>query len=129
MGIVYTIIIGAICGYIADALMKNNGYGLVINIIIGIAGSYIGGWAFAQLGLTINVCHTILNQIIIGAVGAIIILFILGVIRGGRNQFLRFACMEVPCVVTKALLACYKKISNVTVNLYIKNIFFFTFGC
>ncbi|MBT4413301.1 Uncharacterized membrane protein YeaQ/YmgE, transglycosylase-associated protein family [Polaribacter sp. Hel1_33_78] len=86
MGIVYTIIIGAICGYIADALMKNNGYGLVINIIIGIAGSYIGGWAFAQLGLTINVGHTILNQIIIGAVGAIIILFILGLIRGGRNR-------------------------------------------
>jgi uncharacterized membrane protein YeaQ/YmgE (transglycosylase-associated protein family) len=82
MGILYTIIIGAVCGYIADALMRNNGYGLIINIIIGIAGSYIGGWAFAQLGLTINVGHPILNQIIIGASGAIIILFILGIIKG-----------------------------------------------
>ena len=86
MGILYTIIIGAICGYIADALMKNNGYGLLINIIIGIAGSFVGGWAFAKLGLTINVGNSILNQIIIGASGAIIILFILGLIRGGRNR-------------------------------------------
>jgi uncharacterized membrane protein YeaQ/YmgE (transglycosylase-associated protein family) len=71
--------------------MKNNGYGLIINIIIGIVGSYIGGWAFAQLGLTINVGYPILNQIIIGASGAIIILFILGIIRsasirGGRRR-------------------------------------------
>tara|TARA_B110000091_G_scaffold149796_1_gene159460 strand:+ start:903 stop:1178 length:276 start_codon:yes stop_codon:yes gene_type:complete len=86
MGILYTIIIGAVCGYIADALMRNNGYGLIINIIIGIAGSYIGGWAFAQLGLTINVGYPILNQIIIGASGAIIILFILGLIRSGSNR-------------------------------------------
>jgi uncharacterized membrane protein YeaQ/YmgE (transglycosylase-associated protein family) len=86
MGILYTIIIGAICGYIADALMRNNGYGLIINIIIGIAGSYIGGWAFAQLGLTINVGHTIVNQIIVGAIGAIIILFILGLLKGTRTR-------------------------------------------
>jgi uncharacterized membrane protein YeaQ/YmgE (transglycosylase-associated protein family) len=86
MGILYTIIIGAICGYIADALMRNNGYGLIVNIIIGIAGSYIGGWAFAQLGLTINVGHTIANQIIVGAIGAIIILFILGLLKGTRTR-------------------------------------------
>tara|TARA_B100000795_G_C22803421_1_gene443256 strand:+ start:2833 stop:3108 length:276 start_codon:yes stop_codon:yes gene_type:complete len=86
MGILYTIIIGAVCGYIADALMRNNGYGLIINIIIGIAGSYLGGWAFAQLGLTVNVGYPILNQIIIGASGAIIILFILGLIRSGSNR-------------------------------------------
>ena len=86
MGILYTIIIGAICGYIADALMRNNGYGLIVNIIIGIAGSYFGGWAFAQLGLTINVGHTIVNQIIVGAIGAIIILFILGLLKGTRTR-------------------------------------------
>ena len=27
-----------------------------------------------------------------------------------------FACMEVPCVMIKALFVCYKKMNNVTVN-------------
>lgn len=38
----YIIVIGAVCGYIADVLMSDNGYGLLISIIIGIAGSFVG---------------------------------------------------------------------------------------
>ena len=86
MGILYTIIIGAICGYIADVLMRDNGFGLVVNIIIGIVGSFVGGWAFGQLGVNINVGNSILNDIIIGATGAIIILFIVGILRGGGRR-------------------------------------------
>ena len=50
-GIIYTIIIGAVCGYIADVLMSDNGYGLLVSIIIGIAGSFVGTWAFGELGI------------------------------------------------------------------------------
>ena len=42
MGILYTLIIGAVCGYIADVLMRDNGFGIIVNIIIGIAGSFVG---------------------------------------------------------------------------------------
>ena len=84
-GLLYTIIIGAICGYIADVLMSDNGYGLIISIIIGIAGSFVGAWAFGQLG--INAGSGWISDIIKGASGAIIILFILGIIRGrGRRR-------------------------------------------
>ena len=86
MGILYTIIIGAICGYIADVLMRDNGFGLLINIIIGIVGSFVGSWAFGQLGVNVNVGNAILNDIIVGATGAIIILFIVGILRGGGRR-------------------------------------------
>jgi uncharacterized membrane protein YeaQ/YmgE (transglycosylase-associated protein family) len=87
MGILYTIIIGAICGYIADVLMRDNGFGLIINIIIGIAGSFVGSWAYGELGLNISTGYPILNDIIIGASGAILILFIVGIFRsGGRRR-------------------------------------------
>lgn len=79
-GLLYTIIIGAICGYIADVLMSDNGYGLLVSIIIGIAGSFVGAWAFGQLG--IGVGSGWISDIIKGASGAIIILFILGIIKG-----------------------------------------------
>ena len=80
-GLLYTIIIGAICGYIADVLMSNSGYGLILSIIIGIAGSFVGTWAFVKLGISAG--SGWISDIIKGASGAIIILFILGLIRGG----------------------------------------------
>ena len=83
-GLLYTIIIGAICGYIADVLMSNSGYGLILSIIIGIAGSFVGTWAFVKLGISVG--SGWISDIIKGASGAIIILFILGLIRGGIDS-------------------------------------------
>ncbi|APZ45805.1 hypothetical protein BW723_05610 [Polaribacter reichenbachii] len=86
MGLLYTIIIGAICGYIADVLMRDNGFGLLVNIIIGIAGSFVGDWLYGQLGIKINVNPYWLEDIIVGATGAIVILFLVGVLRGTRAK-------------------------------------------
>jgi uncharacterized membrane protein YeaQ/YmgE (transglycosylase-associated protein family) len=86
MGILYTLLIGAICGYIADVLMRDNGFGLFFNIIIGVAGSFVGSWVFAKLGINFSVGQPILDDIIIGASGAIIILFIVGIFRGGGRR-------------------------------------------
>lgn len=86
MGFLYTIIIGAICGYIADVLMRDNGFGLIVNIIIGIAGSFVGNWLYGQLGIHLNLGSAILEDIIVGASGAIVILFLVGVLRGTRSR-------------------------------------------
>tara|TARA_B110000503_G_scaffold142179_1_gene238139 strand:- start:991 stop:1260 length:270 start_codon:yes stop_codon:yes gene_type:complete len=82
-GLLYTIIIGAVCGYIADVLMSNNGYGLILSIIIGIAGSVVGTWVFGKLGISVG--SGWISDIIKGASGAIIILFILGLTKGRRS--------------------------------------------
>lgn len=86
MGLLYTLIIGAICGYIADALMRDNGFGLIVNIIIGIVGSYVGKWLYGELGIHINIGSAIIEDIIVGATGAIVILFLVGVLRGTRSK-------------------------------------------
>ncbi|KOY51783.1 GlsB/YeaQ/YmgE family stress response membrane protein [Polaribacter dokdonensis] len=86
MGILYTIIIGAICGYIADVLMRDNGFGLIVNIIIGIAGSFVGDWLYGELGIKLNINPYWLEDIVVGATGAIIILFLVGVLRGTRAK-------------------------------------------
>jgi uncharacterized membrane protein YeaQ/YmgE (transglycosylase-associated protein family) len=86
MGLLYTIIIGAICGYIADVLMRDNGFGLIVNIIIGIAGSFEGKWLYGELGIHVNVGIAWLEDIIVGATGAIVILFLVGVLRGTRRR-------------------------------------------
>ena len=42
MDILYIVIVGAIAGYIADVLMLDNGFGLIVNIILGIVGGFVG---------------------------------------------------------------------------------------
>lgn len=53
MGILWTILIGFVIGVIAKFLMpgKDPG-GFIITTVIGIAGSWVGGWISAMLGGT-----------------------------------------------------------------------------
>ncbi|MEO1085286.1 MAG: GlsB/YeaQ/YmgE family stress response membrane protein [Acidobacteriota bacterium] len=76
--IVY-LIIGAIAGWLAGQIMKGRGFGAVGNIIVGIVGAFLGGVAFGALG--ISVAAGIVGSIITATVGAIILLFIIGLIK------------------------------------------------
>lgn len=73
MWLITVIIVGAIAGYIAGLLWKGSGYGPLMNIGIGVAGSVIGRFIFWILGI---VPTNIIGQIIIATGGALILLFL-----------------------------------------------------
>lgn len=51
MGILVTLIIGGIVGWLASLLMKTNAQmGILANVLVGIAGSFLGFWIAGQLG-------------------------------------------------------------------------------
>ena len=74
-GLVLTIVIGAVCGFLAGNLMKGGSLGLVPNIIVGIVGAAIFGYLFGSLSLIPNV--PFVNEIIGGTIGSVILLFVL----------------------------------------------------
>ena len=74
MGLLYSLLIGAIAGWLAGKLMKGGGFGLLINIILGIIGGFVAGWLFGELH--INFIEGIIGDILKGAIGASLILFI-----------------------------------------------------
>ena len=79
--IIIFIIIGAIAGWIAGLVMRGAGFGIIGNIIVGIVGAFIGGWLLGsvlKLALTGN---EYINFGIFGVVGAIILLFIIGLFK------------------------------------------------
>lgn len=78
MSFIYWIFIGAIAGWIAGLIMKGKGSGLFINMLIGIAGAFIGGWAFKFLGLT---SHSLLGSLATAVFGAVILLFVVKKIK------------------------------------------------
>ncbi len=70
--------IGAVAGWLAGTLMKGGGFGLLGNIVIGILGAIVGGWLFGFLGISFA---GILGSIIAATVGAVVLLFIIGLVK------------------------------------------------
>lgn len=69
MHFIWYIIIGTIAGAIAGKLMRGGGFGLLMNLIIGIAGGIVGGWLFALLGFAATGTSGNLITSVAGAVG------------------------------------------------------------
>ena len=85
MGILATLIIGGIAGFIAGKLMRGQGYGLIGNIIVGIIGSIIGGW-LSSLLVGVDLTNGFnLTTLIVSIIGAVIAIFIWGLIMGRRT--------------------------------------------
>lgn len=79
MGLLYSLLIGAVAGWLAGKFMKGGGFGLLINIILGIVGGVVAGWLFGKLG--INISSGILGDVLKGAIGASIILLVANLLK------------------------------------------------
>ncbi len=79
MNWLYIIIIGALAGWLAGIVWKGSGFGLIGNIITGIVGGMVGGWVAVQLGIGGG---GVIFQILIAAAGALVLIFLLKLIRG-----------------------------------------------
>lgn len=79
-GLLYTIIIGGLAGWIASTLMKGRGMGILMNIILGILGAFVGQAIFNALHVSGGVLGirtgSALMDIISATVGAVVVLFI-----------------------------------------------------
>ncbi len=69
--IVWWIIVGLIAGWLAGLVMKGGGFGILVDIILGILGGIVGGWIFGLLGIWPG--GGLIGSIIVAFVGAIIL--------------------------------------------------------
>lgn len=80
---IWSIIIGAIVGFLASKISGNDAQmGWLANIIVGIIGGAVGAFIFDKLGW--NTTGNILYQILMGIVGACIVLAIYNAITKKR---------------------------------------------
>ncbi len=78
LGWLWFIIIGILAGFIAGKIMRGGGFGLVVNLIVGIIGALLGGWIFGMLGIAAG---GILGSLVTATVGAIVLLWIVSLFR------------------------------------------------
>jgi uncharacterized membrane protein YeaQ/YmgE (transglycosylase-associated protein family) len=82
VGWIGTLFIGAIAGWIAEKVMKEN-HGLLKNIIIGVVGSFIGAFLANLLGIRLGEFFQgwFWGNLIVAAAGAIALLYVLRLVR------------------------------------------------
>jgi uncharacterized membrane protein YeaQ/YmgE (transglycosylase-associated protein family) len=78
MGLILSIVIGILAGYIGSLIVKGTGLGLVWNLIVGLIGGVIGGAVFEFIGLS---GYGLLWQLITATAGAVILLWIASMLR------------------------------------------------
>jgi uncharacterized membrane protein YeaQ/YmgE (transglycosylase-associated protein family) len=81
MGFIEWILVGLIAGWLAGKVMRGGGYGVLVDIILGILGGLLGGWLFGELGIWPGG----------GAIGAIIVAFVGAVILVGITRLIKRA--------------------------------------
>jgi uncharacterized membrane protein YeaQ/YmgE (transglycosylase-associated protein family) len=82
------IIVGGILGWLASIVMKTNDQqGLILNVVVGIVGAFLGGLLLAPLfGTgTINQSDFSMGSLLVSFLGAIILLAIVNFFRRRRR--------------------------------------------
>ncbi|HEX2596117.1 MAG TPA: GlsB/YeaQ/YmgE family stress response membrane protein [Luteimonas sp.] len=87
MNFIIWLIVGGIIGWLASMIMRTDGQqGIILNVIVGIVGSFLGGWLIAPLlGTgTVNSGDFSIMGLVSSLIGAVILLAIVNLFRRGR---------------------------------------------
>jgi len=73
-GLLWWIVVGLIAGWLAGKVMSGGGYGVAVDIVLGILGAIVGGWLFGALHIFIG--YGFIGSILVAFVGAVILVWI-----------------------------------------------------
>jgi uncharacterized membrane protein YeaQ/YmgE (transglycosylase-associated protein family) len=81
------VLVGLVAGWLAGQIVQGTGLGLVGDIVVGIIGAFIGDWLLPQLHIALGA--GILAAILNATIGAIVLLVIIKLVRGGGRSWRR----------------------------------------
>ena len=83
MSIIAWLILGLIAGFIGSKVVNSTGQGIIIDIVLGIVGAFVGGYFFTLVGAA-PVTGLNIYSLLVAIVGAIIVLVIYHALVGRR---------------------------------------------
>src|SRR3954452_4768169 len=82
-GILVILFVGLVAGWLAGKIVRGTGFGIIGDILVGIAGALVASLIFPKLGIRLGT--GIVSEIIYSAIGAIVLLLVVRLVRtGGR---------------------------------------------
>jgi uncharacterized membrane protein YeaQ/YmgE (transglycosylase-associated protein family) len=80
MSILAWIVLGLVAGFIGSKIINKSGEGFILDIVLGIVGSVVGGWLFNTFGAS-GVTGLNLYSLVVAVIGAIVVLVAYHAIR------------------------------------------------
>jgi uncharacterized membrane protein YeaQ/YmgE (transglycosylase-associated protein family) len=87
MHFLWWIVVGLIAGWATGKIMRGSGYGVVMDIIVGIIGAIVGGWIMRAVGFSGQ--GGMIYTILVAIGGAIVLTWIYRAITGNRGTGIR----------------------------------------
>jgi uncharacterized membrane protein YeaQ/YmgE (transglycosylase-associated protein family) len=82
-GILVILFVGLVAGWLAGKIVRGTGFGLIGDILVGIGGALVASFLFPKLGIHLG--SGLVSEIIYSAIGAILLLLVVRLVRtGGR---------------------------------------------
>lgn len=78
MNLLIFLLIGALAGWLAGMVVKGRGFGVLVNIVVGVLGAFFGGWLLPRLGITFGGS---MGAFVTAFLGAVILLAIIGLVK------------------------------------------------
>jgi uncharacterized membrane protein YeaQ/YmgE (transglycosylase-associated protein family) len=78
--ILVVLFVGLVAGWLAGKIVRGTGFGIIGDILVGIAGALIATFLFPKLGIHIG--SGLVSEIIYSAIGAVILLLVVRLLRG-----------------------------------------------
>jgi uncharacterized membrane protein YeaQ/YmgE (transglycosylase-associated protein family) len=76
------LLVGIVAGWLAGKIVRGAGFGLLGNLVVGVVGAFLATLLFPRLGIHLGT--GLVSEILFSALGAIILLLIVGLFRGRR---------------------------------------------
>lgn len=87
MNFIIWLVVGGVIGWLASIIMKTDAQqGVILNVVVGIVGSMLGGWLISPLvgAGSVNQGDFSIGGLIVSLVGAIILLAVVNLFRRGK---------------------------------------------
>jgi len=86
MSILAWIVLGLVAGFIASMLVNRRGGSLILDLLLGVLGAFVGGFLTTHFGHS-GVTGLNLYSFAIATLGAVIVLVIYHALEGRRRMF------------------------------------------
>jgi uncharacterized membrane protein YeaQ/YmgE (transglycosylase-associated protein family) len=83
MSLIVWIVLGLVAGFIASKLVNRTGEGMLLDILLGIVGSVVGGWLFRAFGMP-GVTGLNVYSVVVAVIGAAVLLIAYHALSGRR---------------------------------------------
>jgi len=80
MHIIAWLVIGLLAGFIGSKIVNRTGEGMIMDIVLGIVGAFVGGFLFRQFGGH-GVTGLNLYSLLVAVIGAVVVLVVYHFVR------------------------------------------------